>query len=58
MKATKLPKRVLLGTLIGICLFIPFATAETADEWNEKGINYVESTEMKKQLNASIKQSS
>jgi hypothetical protein len=29
-----------LNKVCGICIFAPIVNAETAEEWNEKGINF------------------
>ena len=41
---------IVMMTLIGICIFAPIISAETAEEWNEKGIDFARSGEYEKAI--------
>ncbi|KAF5414220.1 MAG: Photosystem I assembly protein Ycf3 [Candidatus Methanogaster sp.] len=41
--------------LMGICIFAPIVSAETAEEWNEKGIDFRDSGEYEKAIECSDK---
>jgi PGF-CTERM protein len=41
---------IVLTALIGICVFAPIVSAETAEEWNEKGISFAKSDEYEKAI--------
>jgi len=48
MKSKLIP--IVMVALIGVCIFAPIVSAETAEEWNEKGISFGKAGEYEKAI--------
>ncbi len=48
MKTKAIP--IVMVALIGVCIFASIVSAETAEEWNEKGVSFAVSGEYKKAI--------